>query len=321
MNHTELLADYLEGMSSKNLAKKYRTELKNIQCELSKMGYTYKDARLRYDGYNNQAFSDWSEEHAAYFYGFILGDGCLCSLRKSIVIGINTKDIDILEKLKSYLGSRNKISTRIVQGKHSVSQFSFSDKEIVNRLIANGLTSRKSTKESIPDNLQYNRHFWRGLIDADGSLVIKRSSKVFTLSLVGSKETAEKFKLFCDTVVGSEAKIRLHSGSKNVYYCTVCGQKSRKIVSLLYKDSQVYLERKYQIADSIKNDNDYLNTKRSKARPLPTRDGRWTMQVGVKGRTVRLGIFDTEEEAISARDAFINNFNKENKLQENSPNS
>ena len=92
MNHTELLADYLEGMSSKNLVKKHRTGLKNIQCELSKMGYTYKDARLRYDGYNNQAFSDWSEEHAAYFYGFILGDGCLYesnrSLRKSIVMGI-----------------------------------------------------------------------------------------------------------------------------------------------------------------------------------------------------------------------------------------
>ena len=101
MNKEQLLFDYLNGMVSKDLVRVYKADLKKIQKILLEMGYPYKDARYRSRTYNSKAFSDWNEEEAAYFYGFILGDGCLHEKgnTKSIVIGLNTKDIDILEKL------------------------------------------------------------------------------------------------------------------------------------------------------------------------------------------------------------------------------
>ncbi len=313
MNKEQLLFDYLNGMVSKDLVRVYKTNLKKIQKILLEMGHPYKDARYRSLTYNSKAFSNWDEEEAAYFYGFILGDGCLHekSNTKSIVIGLNTRDIDILEKFKKYLGSSNKIGSRTA-GKHQVSQFSFSDKEIIDRLIAVGLVPRKSTKETIPAHLESNPHFWRGLVDADGSLNTKstHANRSFSVSLVGSKQTAEKFKLFCDKTVNSEAKIRLHTKSSNIYYCTVTGQNARKLVRLLYEDAQVFLDRKYQIAMDVQKDYDFLNIKRSNAQPLSTKDGKWAMQVGDKRKTIRLGVFDTQEDAIKARDAFVEEFNR-----------
>lgn len=313
MNKEQLLSDYLNGMVSKELVKTYKTSLKTLQSILADMGYLYKDARYRLPTYNSKAFSNWEEEESAYFYGFILGDGCLHEKKntKSIVMGLNTKDIDILEKLKAYLGSRNKISSRVAVG-CAVSQFSFSDKEIIDRLIKLGLTPRKSTREVIPKNLENNPHFWRGLVDADGSLstAATDAKRTFSLSLVGSKETAEKFKLFCDTAINSSAKIRLDKNSLNLYYCTITGQDARKLVKLLYKGAKVFLNRKYQVAMDVQKDYEFLNLKRSDAQPLPTIDGRWTMQVGDKRKTIRLGVFDTQEEAIKARDAFVDEFNR-----------
>lgn len=313
MNKEQLVLDYINGMVSKDLVRVHKASLKKIQNVLLELGYPYKDARHRSSTYNSKAFSNWDEEDAAYFYGFILGDGCLSEKGNtlSIVIGLNSKDIRILEKLKEYLGSSNKIGSRLASG-YNVSQFCFSDKEIINRLIAVGLTSRKSTKEVIPVELENNRHFWRGLVDADGCLSTKNTKAkfAFTVNLVGSKETAEKFKIFSDKNVGSNAKVSLHSKSSKAYYCTVTGQYARKLANFLYKDAKVFLDRKQQIAISIQKDYDYLNTKRSNATPLPTKDGRWTMQIGHKRKTIRLGVFDTQEEAVKARDAFIEEMNR-----------
>lgn len=313
MNKEQLVIDYLNGMVSKDLVRVHKAPLKKIQNILLELGYPYKDARHRSSTYNSKAFSNWDEEEAAYFYGFILGDGCLHEKgnTKSIVIGMNSKDIGILEKLKAYLGSSNKISSRIANG-YNVSQFNFSDKEIINRLIAVGLAPRKSTREVIPIELENNRHFWRGLVDADGCLSAKNTQAkfAFTVNLVGSKETAEKFKIFSDKNVGSNAKVRAHTKSSKAYYCTITGQCARKLANFLYKDAEFFLDRKQQIAADIQKDYDYLNTKRSNASPLPTKDRRWTMQIGHKRKTIRLGVFDTQEDAIKARDDFIEEMNR-----------
>ena len=325
MNHA-LVKDYNAGMPMMEMVKKYRTSNQKIKNRLCSEGIVYKDARFRFEGYNSSAFCDLDEEAAAYFYGFILGDGCLHERgnTKSVVMGVSSRDIDILVKLKNYLGSRNKITTRDVTVKgtvHQTSQFSFCDKEVVERLVSLGLVPRKSCKESVPCELENNRHFWRGLIDADGSLQLRLGKEnTFTLSLVGSLEVTSKFKEFCDKTVNSTTRVSKHNANPDagVYYATLSGQKARDLCSLLYDNCSNYLTRKFNTAENVKLQTAVLCTRTSNASPLPTRDGKWTMQLGgPNNSTVRLCVFDTETAAIAARDLFIKDFNNERSKHRN----
>lgn len=206
---------------------------------------TLKD--YRQIGYNETAFEDINSEETNYFYGWILSDGCLT--KDCIRININSKDSYIIEQLKVYVGTSNKIGcytyedSRSITGKlFNTTSLYFKHEGIIARLKSFGLEERKSTKEKSPKVLENNRHFWRGMLDGDGNI----SKSTNEVSLVGSEEIINSFVRYCTSLFPKCTPKIYIKGS--LYIFSLCSKiYSKLLLDELYRDCNYKLDRKYQI--------------------------------------------------------------------------
>ena len=118
-------------------------------------------------------------------------------------------------------------------------------KQMCSDLIKLGITPRKSTKENPPNFTgEIERHMWRGIFDGDGTLS-KSTSGAWVVGMCGSLKTVKKFTRFIKSRLGIPApKLQKTGKIYNIAY----GSKAKclAILDLLYKNSTVYLQRKYK---------------------------------------------------------------------------
>jgi len=162
-------------------------------------------------------------------------------------MGLHSKDIEILHNLKGYVGTNNKVCeyeyVNTKSGKPVLTaSFSFKDDTVIQTLVNYGMEPRKSTKEKCPDVFRYNRHFWRGMIEGDGS-ISKISNEI---TLVGSEEVINAFSEYCINLFpSSNPKIYVKG---NLYVFSLCSKiYSKQVLDELYRDSKYKLSRKYNI--------------------------------------------------------------------------
>lgn len=155
---------------------------------------------------NENAFLDTSEPECAYFYGWLLTDGNLRETQYShqVCMELGLRDIQVLESLKGYLDSDNKVSVRYREdartgNTYSMCSFAFQYAPITERLIALGLKPKKSLSESCPTSLEFNRDFWRGVLEGDGHL--SKLSNPTRMQICGSEELCNQWFNYCKSVV------------------------------------------------------------------------------------------------------------------------
>ena len=196
-------------------------------------------------------FKKWSA-NMSYVLGFILADGCIIQgtykgYSDSLKFGVQSKDKDVLEKIKSELKSDHKLS----QNKNAV-HFCIASQEIVNDLKRLGIIYRKSLREIVPKvPPKYAKDFIRGVVDGDGSLWLDKQSYP-TLSVSGGENTLRfirdhfftKFKLY------SKLSRRTYSkdAKKYLYQIGYRCNSAKQLIEYLYYDSELYLNRKHTIA-------------------------------------------------------------------------
>lgn len=246
---SELSERYTGGESVPSICKELPCSEDTAFYLLRKMGVEIKTSEQIkfYKGYtiNEDAFSDVNEEACAYFYGWLLTDGCLS--KKSISIELSSKDEEILQGLKGYLKSSNNIRRRSREDKRTgntyhQSSFSFSHTPILERLQFFGLTPRKSLLESCPEVFARNRHFWRGVVEGDGC-ISKTSNK---LEICGGLELVQGFVTFCSEICPEyKPKIKMN-GKMHVGYICTKGQ-VKAVLDEIYRDCNYKLSRKHQI--------------------------------------------------------------------------
>lgn len=197
---------------------------------------------------NENYFKEWTVE-MAYILGFILTDGCIIKgsykgYSDSLKLGVQLCDVDILEKIKKELNSDHKIT--IVK---NAAHFSISSQIIVNDLKKLGIAYRKSLKEgaiTIPEI--YIKDFIRGVIDGDGGISINNSNYP-TLRLCGSRELVTFVRDYFFTKFNTFVKLSESQYSLGILYdIKYRGRVAVKLADFLYKDSKLYLKRKYQLA-------------------------------------------------------------------------
>lgn len=105
-----------------------------------------------------------------------------------------------------------------------------------------GITERKSLTAIVPKECQNSIDFWRGVIDGDGSLYFIKRKNIPRVSLVGSKDVCNAFKLFIKDNLNVETYVNKH---KNIFSICLNGH-SIKFSNFLYKNSCIFLDRKYQ---------------------------------------------------------------------------
>ena len=215
---------------------------------------------------DEKAFSQINE-NSAYWVGFLMADGCIGKNGTRISLRLASKDKKHIYKFRKFLNGGQQVR-KILPAKcfkNSMSTGSYvyevSSKNLCNDLARFGVLPRKSfTAEVI--GLEYNRDFWRGCIDGDGSIgfVKSKTAKSGILPVIcfcGGIQIVSQFRKFCTTICPEiSAKINKH---KNIYTINIGGKRAKTIVRILYKNSNTFLDRKYSKAMKMMADHPYIS--------------------------------------------------------------
>ena len=246
--------DYLtNSYSSRKLSKKYNLSKATILRILKRNNIEAKNRRLVNNNLNINYFEKIDTEQKAYFLGFIFADGCVSN--EELFIDINEKDIDILVKFKETINSQAKISTRI-KGNSIMSRVVIKNKIFTSHLSKYGIVENKTKRTNhlpykiIPRDMW--RHFLRGLIDGDG-WIIKTERKRYHIGYVTQYETtASDFIYIVNELIDDKWKNKIIN--RDSRYAVIQIQKYnqvKQLASVLYTNSNIYLDRKFQIAQEI----------------------------------------------------------------------
>lgn len=221
----------------------------------------------------NESFFDELNEKSAYWLGFIAGDGCVRKHNYSYIlkIALATADIDHLNKFKNDIEFTGNIYSYIVKNKikaqstlkkdfYNSSIINITSKKIFNTLGNYNIIPRKTYSYSIPKEIVNNknlRHFIRGCIDADGSIIKRNNSESVSILFVGNKDFVnDLFNLIKISLninsgsIYSKQPSKVYKNNSETLQCEFSKiDDVTKILKWLYDDATIYLDRKKEIAD------------------------------------------------------------------------
>jgi hypothetical protein len=202
----------------------------------------------------NEAAFEVITDEAAYWLGFIMADGCISyeyrySHPSSPRLRINLSPCDMghLQKLKDFLGYEGIIALRD-NGRYCALEITSS--QLVESLAQYGVVERKSRTASVME-LNNNLHFWRGLIDGDGTLYLSKYMYP-SLSLCGSENILNQFVDYVKNNFPEIQKISIRKCA-SIKQLSIAGEKAITLTKHFYLNCPVALDRKWRKAEIIMN--------------------------------------------------------------------
>lgn len=219
-------------------------------------------------------FENIDKESKAYMLGFWDSDGCNDYNSTRVTMFLQARDKSILERFAEELNYKGSLKFLEMSKKKSTFQdqwgLRFRNRKISDDLAKQGCVPRKSLTLQFPNFNQVPkhliRHFIRGIFDGDGSLCFKTHlyrGKYKYLKIVASITSSTDF---CNGLA------RFLRKELNLNCCVRSGKQCRPetsyiviqhtknavpFLSWLYDDSSIYLERKYnkfqELKEFIKN--------------------------------------------------------------------
>jgi hypothetical protein len=203
--------------------------------------------------FNEFFFDDINTEEKAYWLGFIYADGYLAQPR---TIGIELKSIDQnhLIKFKKSLEAEHDVKIYIKNSTFGVQEncrIAVSSKHMFNILLGYFGSHRKTFEGHFPviQNQKLMPHLIRGFFDGDGSLSWTKKDNEHIISPQISFIGTKKSMLLIEELSGFKWNwSQRHPERKNNNYQINCGRVNDCInfLNYMYKDSIVYLDRKYE---------------------------------------------------------------------------
>lgn len=201
-------------------------------------------------------FSEIDSEEKAYWLGFLCGDGCITGNKVRLALAI--KDEPHLNRFKAAV----KWSGKCHYHKSGIVEVYFRSLRMVKDLVRYHITSRKTPTVRFPDiPKSLERHFIRGLFDADGCITKQRritrrkSGKVYIFhggefSIEGNRELVFAIQL---------RLVKLGLPANSVDYPGANTNRVRygginqlvTIYRYLFEGATVYLERKKELFEDI----------------------------------------------------------------------
>ena len=190
---------------------------------------------------DENVFENIDSEEKAYWLGFLYADGYVSGGKeRKIELSLQLSDATHLEKFKKFLKYEGDVKTDSYR-----CRLYFRNEKITNDLVKLGCTPRKSLTLKFPNEKQVPReyifHFIRGYIDGDGSLMCSEHHK--GISVIGTQNFLNEM---CEHLNIKKQIHKIKSKSNKIYIYET-GRKSTiyKLCTLLYSDSNIYLDRKY----------------------------------------------------------------------------
>lgn len=213
--------------------------------------FAKKDFNLKED-----YFEKIDTPEKAYFLGFLFADGNV--FNNQIALEIHVRDKEILEKLKQEVNTVNQITYR--KRKHTeVCCLRITSQRMCEDLKKYGIVPNKTVLTTrLPQHFNplFLRDYLRGLVDGDG-YVIKTQTGRYCIGFVSNYEAiCLDFRNYCNMLLEEKSFIKIIAKSKKTasggYTCNFSKQSVvKQLATILYKDSIIYLTRKYAMAESI----------------------------------------------------------------------
>ena len=212
---------------------------------------------LNYDTKHIVILNEIDDEFKAYLLGFLYADGCITKIRSGWLLEVNLarKDETHLWKLNYIISQgRNKTFKR-QSGKYESVRLLTSNQRFCNELIHYGIIPNKSLilkpPTCVPDNLL--RHFIRGYFDGDGCITFNNHRMYkephLIAKLVGTEAVLSFIKNWFKKQ-GNLSSKALPFKEKNLWRLCYGGKIAKRFISLLYTDANIFLDRKYILAEA-----------------------------------------------------------------------
>ena len=199
-------------------------------------------------------------EEKAYWLGFLYADGSVGSSDNRIELGLAEKDLKHIEKFKDFIGLDNKISYR---EKTKSYRYSFKSIPCKADLIKQGCVPKKSlilkfpSEQQVPKKLL--RHFIRGYFNGDGWFT--NTENCFQVGLIGTESFIEGFLDSIEIENKNNKIFDVHRENGAKRYVFSAYKDVLNFLNWIYKDSTIYLDRKYEnYLDFINNGSKYHKT-------------------------------------------------------------
>ena len=267
--------------------------------------------------YDLNYFKKIDSQEKAYWLGFLYADGSINTfyddkkLRSmTLELGLSIKDKEHLVKFKESLKSDIPIFNKInkLKGKeYSSVRIQLNSTEICNDLCDLGCVPRKTYILRLPsENIVpkiYMRDFLRGFFDGDGCLhtSIMGNKPHIVTNITGTSDMLQDISDFLlnNKIIRTRPSISKDKRRENTYRFYIYGTDTNKeFLDYLYKDSKIYLDRKYQhYKDFYKGYNDKLG---KRGVYFNKRTNRYIASITINNKR-KFRSFKTIEEAIEQR--------------------
>lgn len=248
-----------EKFSIRRIAKIFGVN-KDLPTKIIKQYGNRKPKKLI--SYNRDYFKKIDTEQKAYWLGFAYADGCVSkSGSYDFDITLKYSDKKHLEKFAKEILYEGKIKKRVIKlgnKEHEACRIILSSEDLCKDLIKLGCGINKTfnlkfpTYNQVPKNLM--RHFLRGVTDGDGTLGIYNNR--FYYSVISTESFLVGMINFFKHEINDLGNINTYYKDKRLNndvtkYFSKNGKYAKKIISYLYKDASIYLDRKYDIAKGV----------------------------------------------------------------------
>ena len=257
---------YSDGMSAREIATIYGRGVTTVARVIARAGISRsagEAARLRDELRTKNDprpeyhyFDNIDSEEKAYWLGMLLADGSVSYTKGaySVTFKLKEEDAYMVERLaNTFNTSTKRVASKINGIVFPARVCHLNSKYLCNRLIELGVRPRKSVtgRADVFDNIseELMPPFLRGLIDGDGSLYIRGDGRRCAISIYGSIHIVQRIK---------EELLKLGINNNKVVkntsiYMTAWAKYSdlAKIIHYLYDNPNIYLTRKYDIAQRI----------------------------------------------------------------------
>jgi hypothetical protein len=247
---------YISGVSSVLIAEKFGISHQAIRGILSRRNVVIRDASacIRRLPLDETAFSRITND-SAYWIGFLMADGSVVG--NEVGVALSQNDLPHLISFREFMKSEHAITpvqstTRGGYTNKPTFRYSFKSRRIVDDLSKHGVIPNKSKSAVASAELAKNSHFWRGVIDGDGSIDLPRTLPRYAgpvVRLVGSEMLLNQFSELVRTISPRwRGSVRPH---KSIFALSVSGEMAIEVLGVLYRDAAFALPRKENAARNI----------------------------------------------------------------------
>lgn len=256
----EIVERYVAGGRASAPAAAFNVSEPTVRMLLLRRGVTLRQHHLWHEAF------DELTPNATYWIGFLFADGTVSvrpGLRPHIGLGLAGRDSRHLEELRAFLRSTGSISMRAAldvtdsgRTRGPTCQFSVRSDRLAARLLDLGRYAGAVNAE-----LAASRHFWRGVVDGDGSIGAYPTASSTSphlkaqIRLCGERRLLESFAAFLTSQGMARLSVRPH---KSIWNIGTTGVSAERIIALLYHDAPTALARKAEAAARIASARDII---------------------------------------------------------------